>query len=334
MSDAPNPVVELVKAAPQELYQPVMTIETALVRRQTIVDFVAKIMVKDQDFGVIPGTNSKPVLLKPGAEKLCNFFGLEPRFDPIEEVMDLTGQQHGEPFYYIRYRCTLTRNGVVMGVGEGSCNSWESKYRYREAQRVCPTCNAQAIIKGKEEYGGGWLCWKKRGGCGTQYGDNDPRITSQPSGRVPNPDVADQVNTIQKMAQKRALVPATLLATSGSEFFTQDFEDNQPSDQQNTPAQQEELAKRRIAETAQPEPELAAELQSLIDLSNKPAGRKQSLEFMLRHFSEHTDGGEVYRNMVASAQAKGHTLRQLLIDMWAQLERWKAEAEPVQGSLV
>ena len=43
--------------------------------------------------------------------------------------------------------------------------------------------------------------------------------------RIPNPDVADVVNTIQKMAQKRALVAATLIATSASEFFTQDIED-------------------------------------------------------------------------------------------------------------
>ena len=43
--------------------------------------------------------------------------------------------------------------------------------------------------------------------------------------RNPNPDGADVVNTIQKMAQKRALVAATLIATSASEFFTQDVED-------------------------------------------------------------------------------------------------------------
>ena len=43
--------------------------------------------------------------------------------------------------------------------------------------------------------------------------------------RIPNPDVADVVNTIQKMAQKRALVAATLIARSASEFFTQDVED-------------------------------------------------------------------------------------------------------------
>ena len=47
--------------------------------------------------------------------------------------------------------------------------------------------------------------------------------------RIPNPDAADVVNTIQKMAQKRALVAATLIATSASEFFTQDMEDADPS---------------------------------------------------------------------------------------------------------
>jgi len=47
--------------------------------------------------------------------------------------------------------------------------------------------------------------------------------------RIPNPDVADVVNTIQKMAQKRALVAATLIATSASEFFTQDVEDADPT---------------------------------------------------------------------------------------------------------
>ena len=48
---------------------------------------------------------------------------------------------------------------------------------------------------------------------------------SQQTGRVFNPDIADQVNTIQKMSQKRSLVGAVLLAVNASEFFTQDVED-------------------------------------------------------------------------------------------------------------
>jgi hypothetical protein len=239
-------------------FMPVMSIEAAIELRENIVKFVAKIMQKGQDYGEIPGSKGKPTLLKPGAEKLCSFFGLEPEFTVLDEVSDLTGANNpnGEPFYYIRYHCRLKRNGVTRGVGEGSCNSWESKYRYRQANRRCPVCGAEAIIKGKDEYGGGWLCFAKKGGCGAKFNEDHPGIVDQAIGRVLNPDVADAVNTIQKMAQKRALIPATLLATSGSEYFTQDLEDApdaqpdaQPSAQRNTPEQQRALAERRIRET-------------------------------------------------------------------------------------
>ncbi len=50
-------------------------------------------------------------------------------------------------------------------------------------------------------------------------------IVNQQTGRVLNPDVADQANTILKMACKRALVAAVLVATNASELFTQDVED-------------------------------------------------------------------------------------------------------------
>ena len=113
------------------MFLPAMSMDVALARRSAIVEFTRRIMVKDQDFGEIPGTN-KPTLLKPGAEKLCNFFGLEPEFTPTMEEIDWTGAQHGgEVFCYTRYRCRLLREGRVVGVGEGSCNSQEAKYRYR-----------------------------------------------------------------------------------------------------------------------------------------------------------------------------------------------------------
>jgi len=46
--------------------------EIALGAARPFGEFTRRIMVRDQDFGEIPGTN-KPTLLKPGAEKLCNF---------------------------------------------------------------------------------------------------------------------------------------------------------------------------------------------------------------------------------------------------------------------
>jgi len=96
--------------------------------------------------GEIPGTN-KPTLLKPGAEKLCNLFGLEPEFKPIVEDLDWMGAEHGgEVFCYARYRCRLLREGRVVCVGEGSCNSWEAKYRYRwVAEELVPEVQEYAL---------------------------------------------------------------------------------------------------------------------------------------------------------------------------------------------
>jgi hypothetical protein len=206
-------------------FMPAMTIESAVDRFNSLVEFVSRVLRKDVDYGVIPGTG-KPTLLKPGAEKLTTFFGLSTRFQLIERIEDWSGAGHGgEPFFYYMYRCQLSRGDLLIAESDGSCNSRESKYRYREAQRVCPDCKQAAIIKGKEEYGGGYICFKKKGGCGAKFSNGDPAIEGQPIGRVPNPDIADQVNTIQKMAQKRSLIAATLLAVNASEFFTQDVED-------------------------------------------------------------------------------------------------------------
>jgi hypothetical protein len=206
-------------------FMPAMSIESAVERYNAVTEFVSRVLRKDVDYGVIPGTD-KRTLLKPGAEKLTTFFGLSTRFELLERIEDWTGEEHGgEPFFYYLYRCRLLRGDVAIAEGDASCNSREAKYRWREAQRLCPACGQAAIIKGREEFGGGWLCFKKKGGCGAKYPEGDQTIESQQTGRVFNPDIADQVNTIQKMAQKRALVGSVLLAVNASEFFTQDVEE-------------------------------------------------------------------------------------------------------------
>jgi hypothetical protein len=209
---------------------PVMDVGQAVGRYRQLAQFVgSEVMRENVDFGKIPGTSGKPVLLKPGAEKLTTFFGLRVEYEVIEKEQDWTGEAHGgEPFFYYWYRCRLFRGDTLVAEADGSCNSRESKYRYRKEERVCPACGEAAIIKGKAEYGGGWLCWKKRGGCGAKFPDGDASIEGQEVGRVLNPDVADIVNTLQKMAQKRALIAATLIAVNASDFFTQDIEDFTP----------------------------------------------------------------------------------------------------------
>lgn len=207
-------------------FMPAMRTEEAHARYAQIMEFVKGEMKPEKDYGIVPGT-TKPTLLKPGAEKLCTFFGLSVE-DPeiVTSVEDWTGEKHGgEPLFYYQIRQRLTRCGELVSSQIGSCNSWEKKYRYRQLDRLCPGCGKPAIIKGRQEYGGGWICFKKRGGCGGKFRDGDPSIEGQQVGQTVNKDIADQVNTIQKMAQKRALIAAVLIAANASEFFTQDIED-------------------------------------------------------------------------------------------------------------
>lgn len=187
---------------------------------QVIQEVMRDAMVKDTHYGVIPGCGDKPTLLKAGAEKLCLTFRLAPTY-----VVTKTDLPNGHREYEVR--CTLTHipSGSVFGEGVGTCSTMESKFRYRKAERVCPACGANAIIKGKAEYGGGWLCYAKKGGCGAKFSDDDESITQQAVGRAENPDLADTYNTILKMAKKRAHVDAVLTATAASDIFAQDLED-------------------------------------------------------------------------------------------------------------
>jgi hypothetical protein len=204
---------------------PVADVTTALRRYQSVKEFISGVLREGVDYGKVPGSD-KPTLLKPGAEKMTAFFGFTVRFILVEAVKDWTGEHHnGEPFFSFEYRAQLWRGDQLVAEGDGSCNSWEKKYRYRSAERTCPNCGKATIIKGKEEYGGGWLCFAKKGGCGSKFKEKDPAIIEQQLGQVKNPDPADLVNTIQKMAQKRALIAPVLIATNTSEYFTQDIED-------------------------------------------------------------------------------------------------------------
>lgn len=216
-----------IMASEPQFFMPIVDVRQAIQRRQMVEAFAKNVMVDGTDYGAIPGTGGKKTLLKPGAEKLTSFFGMIPDFVVTHSVLDFdgTGVGNGEALIYYRVRCDLYRAGVKVGSGDASCSSRESKYRWRNAARLCPTCGQPAIIKGKEEYGGGWLCFKKNGGCGAKFKDGDAAIDGQSVGRVPNLDIADVDNTILKMADKRALIAATLIATNVSDFFTQDMED-------------------------------------------------------------------------------------------------------------
>lgn len=183
------------------------------------------------DFGVIPGTNGKNVLLLPGAQKIALYFNAAPTYSVVEKDF-----QNGHAEFRVTCQLVHRGNGHVIGEGLGSCSTMESKYRFRKAERVCPECSKPAIIKGKTEYGGGWLCFKKKGGCGAKFADNAEAITSQPDGKTENENIHDVRNTVLKMAKKRAIVDAALSLGCASELFTQDLEEgHDPEPEQAKP---------------------------------------------------------------------------------------------------
>jgi hypothetical protein len=342
-----------------EDFLPLMTVEQAVQRKQQINEFISSVMVDGEDYGKMPAT-AKKVLLKPGAEKLCSIFGLAPRYIIESEAEDWIGDLHaGEPFFNYRYRCQLYRGDRFMGEAIGSCNSWESKYRYRQTARACPTCAGEFIIQGKAEYGGGWLCFKKKGGCGAKFAQDDERITSQQIGKVVNPDVADLVNTLQKMAQKRALVAAVLVVTNCSDAFTQDLEDsadarldNSPEfHQRNSPEQQSALAQKRIAEEKEKSANVTpAELRQFFDAIDKDiADAAHVFDYMFLLLSNcGADGAKAYDRIADAFNVswpKGCTdkgpLKVCIRELYQAYEKVKANkptaaagTEPVEPSVL
>lgn len=196
-----------------------LTIDELVDQVRTIQMAMDKVMREDEHYGVIPGTGTKPTLLKAGAEKLLLLFRLDPEYE-IEKDWD------GDHLT-VTSTCTLyhipTGNRVASGVA--MCSTRESKYAWRKADRRCPNCGATAIIKGKAEYGGGWLCFAKKGGCGHKWPNGAAVIEGQETARVPNPELPDTYNTVVKMACKRALTAAVLNGTAASDIFTQDLDD-------------------------------------------------------------------------------------------------------------
>lgn len=239
----------------REALMPVMQMQQAVERYDTVLAFTKQIMKEGIDYGTIPGVD-KPALKKPGAEKLCAFFGLTPRFVIVKEVEDWTGEHHrGEPFFYYWYKCQLYRGDLLVAESDGSCNSRESKYRYRwvnEEQLPSTARKDTMIARGgrisefgfaieKAETAGKygkpeayWQQFRDAIANGTARRvpkksrdgrDFDAWEIDSTQYRVTNPDVADQANPILKMAQKRALIAAVLIACNASEYYTQDLED-------------------------------------------------------------------------------------------------------------
>ena len=143
------------------------------------------------DYGIIPGTKKK-TLLKPGAEKLLKLFGLGSRIRLADKTIDKEAN-----FAIFIYRAEIyhLRSNVIVAECEGSANSQEVKYKERTV-------------------------WKKK------KLSNGKEVSESTKEETP---IFDVLNTLMKMAQKRAMIGATITATAASDYFTQDMEPDEDS---------------------------------------------------------------------------------------------------------
>lgn len=187
------------------LIRPVALPSDLIAFHDEVAQLIQKALKQDVDYGIIPGTGDKPVLLKPGAERINLAFGASPEYEIIEKEIDHEREfawskrkkqwnnkfkgdrtfswveESGTTKGIYRYvtSCRLVRaDGRVLATGIGSCSTMESKYIDR------------------------------------------PR---------------DCENTVLKMAQKRAYVAATLNAYGLSNRFTQDVEEFVDRDHEPAP---------------------------------------------------------------------------------------------------
>lgn len=115
--------------------QAVVSVDQAINRIKELQRFVQAVMVKGEDYGIIKGT-SKPTLLKPGAEKLCEMYGLTPTLSVTDSEKDWANG-----FIYYESKCTLVskRTGQVVAEGVGSCNNRETRYINRDVYTLANT---------------------------------------------------------------------------------------------------------------------------------------------------------------------------------------------------
>lgn len=236
------------------IWDPARAVEDARTRKVVVKGMIdAQVLRPGVDYGSVPGTD-KPTLLKPGAERLCSAFSLDPRFETITAIERWDGD---EPLFFYRIRCSLVHieSGREIATGIGSCNSREARYRWRwvDADKVPGHLSLKDLerrdgtsvefafaIEKKEtsgKYGKSATYWQvfedaindgtaRRVQRKTSTGKLlDAFEIGSTQYRIPNDDIFSLVNTIDKMACKRALIAATLIGANASEFFTQDVED-------------------------------------------------------------------------------------------------------------
>ena len=174
------------------ILKPIAPIAEILEQQNALRAFIKQALVEDRDYGKIPGVE-KPTLLKPGAERINAAYGVIARFSIVEQEID-----------------------------HDRVNEWRKEKRRYSGGTWTGDVD---VVEGKSFglYRVVMLCELVHRETGIVIGSCIGSCSTLESKYIDRP--RDCENTIYKMAEKRSLVGAALLAYGLSDEFTQDVED-------------------------------------------------------------------------------------------------------------
>jgi hypothetical protein len=169
------------------------------------------VLREDVDYGKIPGAGDKNNLLKPGAEKLLQWFGFGAESSEVKTEREDPDYPSGiadkARRIGVTYRTEVTK--TVPGVGKVVVATCEGYAGYDEDRYFATMEDARAKAEARERANA------------ARY----KRPVNSAKWEYITADYRAPWNTLIKMAQKRAYVGAAIDATGAAGLFTQDMED-------------------------------------------------------------------------------------------------------------
>jgi hypothetical protein len=170
------------------------------------------VLEREIDYGQLPGTPA-PGLFDPGASKIINGFNCYPDYRVLHHV-----EEDGLISMVVQSVLISRRNQQIVGTGIGAASTRETKYKYRwvlDPQNYGYTPEQIKTLKTK-----------------------DKQVRGQPTKeyRIENPEYGELVNTITKMAAKRADVDAAQSLPGVSSALRKIFTGRKPMGAQGGPA--------------------------------------------------------------------------------------------------
>ena len=166
-------------------------------------------LTRDRDYGLVPNTK-KPTLFKAGAERIVLAFGCIAQFSILSQEID-----HDRAVTYTKHR-KVWRNQFT---GDRTFSMQEEVGTSIGLYRYVVLCEIVSRETGE-------IVGSFAGSCSTM----ESKYIDRPR---------DCENTALKMAEKRALVGATLVTFGLSDQFTQDMEDQPAPAQSAEPSEQD-----------------------------------------------------------------------------------------------